>query len=135
MIAAPVVTVPPPDVNVPAPPVCPVVHVTTTVVTFAVAVPLPLLIAHTCVGLDGWVSTATAYAPPLATAVLKVKVVAPALTERLLPPLFCSTSPLPVRPETVPPTVYVVEPPVLLSVPLHPKPNRTPTRASGARAR
>jgi hypothetical protein len=43
-----------------------------------------------------------------------------ALTDRLLPPLSCKTSPVPVSPETVPPMVYVVggggvvPPPVLL---------------------
>ena len=43
-----------------------------------------------------------AYAPPLISAVAKVK--APlALMARLLPPLFRSTKPVPLRPDTLPP--------------------------------
>jgi len=38
--------------------------------------------------------------------VVNAKVVALGLTGRLLPPLSCSTSPVPESPDTVPPIVY-----------------------------
>jgi hypothetical protein len=69
-------------------------------VTLAVAVPLPLVTVQ--LWPTGWVSTVTLYAPPLATAVEKVKLVAFALTVRLSPLLSCNTSPVPVSPVTVP---------------------------------
>jgi hypothetical protein len=82
-----------------------VVHVTWTLVTFALAVPLPFVTTQFCAGFEGCVRTVTLYAAPLAMAVVNVKVVAPALTDKLLPPLSCNTSPVPVRPETLPPMV------------------------------
>ncbi len=39
--------------------------------------------------------------------VVNAKLVALALTGRLLPPLSCNTSPVPERPDTAPPIVYV----------------------------
>src|SRR5579863_9867288 len=60
-----------------------------------------------CAGLEGCVRTVTLYAPPLLTAVLKVKLPL-VVMERLSPPLSCNTSPVPERPETVPPMVNVV---------------------------
>jgi len=39
--------------------------------------------------------------------VVNAKLVAPALTCRLLPPLSCKISPAPESPDTVPPIVYV----------------------------
>ena len=68
--------------------------------------PLALITVHTCVGLTGWLSTVTAYEPPLGT--VKLYCVAPADTVRLLPPLFCSVRPEPSSPVIVPPTVKVV---------------------------
>ncbi|HEX8812909.1 MAG TPA: hypothetical protein VF742_13040, partial [Terracidiphilus sp.] len=67
------------------------------------AVPLPF--ATVQFSPAGWVNTVTLYTPPVATGVAKVKLVAFALTVRLLLPLFCKTSPAPVNPVTVPPTV------------------------------
>ena len=73
-----------------------VVQVTWTFVTFEFAVPLPFVTRQVCAGLDGCVSTVTLYALPPARGWLKVNAVAPEVTDRLLPPLSCSTSPLPV---------------------------------------
>lgn len=67
------------------------------------AVPLPLVTVQ--FWLAGWVSTVTLYALPLLTEVAKVKLVAFALTVRLLLPLSCKTSPAPVSPVIVPPIV------------------------------
>ena len=83
-------------------------HVTATLVTFPVAVPLPLATEQVCTGFVGCVKTVTMYAPPLGICVLKVNDVAPAAMVRLLVPLSCRTRPVPVRPEIVPPMVYVV---------------------------
>ena len=90
-------------------------HATCTFVTFPFAVPLPFVTVQTCTGPEGCVSTLTLYALPGATAVENVNEVAPDATERLFPPLFCNTNPDPVRPEIVPPIVYVV---VALPVPV-----------------
>ncbi len=80
-------------------------QVTVTSVTASPAmVPPGLDMPQVCVGEEGWVSTVTRYSRPSVTAVAKVKLPLP-LMVRLSPPLFCSTSPLPVRPATVPPTV------------------------------
>src|SRR5579871_110983 len=76
-----------------------------TLVTLAVAVPLALVTVQ--LWPRGCVSTVTPYALPLVAGVAKVKLVAFALTARLLPPLFCRTSPAPVRPATAPPMVKV----------------------------
>ena len=79
-------------------------QVTATLVTFADAmVPVPPLTAHVCP--DGWVRTVTAYAAPPASLVANVKEPL-AATDRLSPPLSCSTT-VPVSPDTVPPTEYV----------------------------
>ena len=84
---------------VPAPPLA--VQVTTTLVTFADAmVPVPPLTVHVCP--DGWVRTVTEYALPPASFVGNVKEPL-AVTDRLSPPLSCSTT-VPVSPDTVPPT-------------------------------
>src|SRR3569623_2016460 len=85
------------------------VQLMTTLVTAAVPmVPMPPLTTQFCAGDDGWVSTVTAKALPLASGFAKVKVVALAGTVRLSPALFCSTRPVPVRPVIVPPTVKVL---------------------------
>src|SRR4029077_12461186 len=86
-----------------------VVQATATEVTLAEAVPLPLVTTQLCDGLLGWVSTVTAYAEPTFTAVLNVKFPV-AVTDKLSPPLFCSTRPVPASPVTAPPMVTV--PPV-----------------------
>src|SRR5271165_908300 len=78
-------------------------------VTFAVAVPLPLVTVQTCAGFDGWVRTVTLYVLFLAMGEFSAKGPLP-VTGVLLLPLFCSTSPVPARPETVPPMEYVVAP-------------------------
>ncbi len=79
---------------------------TATLVTFADAVPLPLATVQVCP--EGCVSTVTAYAAPLLTAVVNVKPPL-ALTVKFEPPLFCSTTLAPVaRPVSVPPIVNVV---------------------------
>jgi hypothetical protein len=88
-----------------------VVQVTCTDVTFAVAVPDPFATVHVSDGLLGCVPTVTAYAPPLAKAVLNVKAVEPAATVSESLPLSTKTSPVPVRPVIVPPIVNVVVPP------------------------
>jgi len=85
-----------------------VVQATWTLVTFAVAVPLPLVTAQVSAGLDGCVRTVTLYVPPLGIGVLNVKAVAAEATATLLLLLSCSTKPEPERPEIVPPIVYVV---------------------------
>ena len=74
-------------------------------VTFALAVPLPLVTAQVSAGLEGCVRTVTLYVPPLGIGVLNANDVAPDATARLFPPLSCSTSPEPERPEIVPPIV------------------------------
>ena len=86
----------------PEPPL--VVQVTATLVTFAEpTVPVPPLTVQVCP--DGWVRTVTEYAAPLASFVGNVKEPL-AVTERLSPPLSCSTT-VPASPDTVPPTEYV----------------------------
>jgi hypothetical protein len=96
-------------------------HETCTVVTFAVAEPLPFATVQVCEGVVGWVRMVTSKGLALAIAVAKVK--APfALIVSLSPPLSCKTRPVPVRPATVPPMVKVEEddglpdPPELLAV-------------------
>jgi len=106
-----------------------VVHVTWTLVTFARAVPLPFDTTQFCVGLEGCVRTVTLYALPLTIAVENVKVVALALTDRLSPPLFCNANPEPVRPETVPPMLYVTG----AGLVLEPPQDTRMTKASAAR--
>src|SRR5713226_7951711 len=86
----------------------PVVQVTCTVVTFAEAVPLPLVTVQVCAGPVGCVSTVTAYFAPLAREVLNVNEPL-AEIERLSPPLSWRTSPVPDRPEIVPPMVKVAD--------------------------
>jgi hypothetical protein len=78
-------------------------HETATLVTFAIAVPLPLETVQVCP--EGWLDTVTAYAEPEFTTDEKANDVALAATLRLLPPLFCNVSPEPVSPLTVPPIV------------------------------
>jgi hypothetical protein len=82
----------------------PTVHVIWTVVTLAVAVPLPLTTVQVCEGLEGGVATVTLKALPVATAVGKVKGPLAEIV-RLSPVLFCRTIPVPVIPVTVPPMV------------------------------
>src|SRR5215469_49611 len=98
-------------------------QVTCTLLTLAVAVPVPFVTVQFCAGLLGCVDTVTLY-PPL-TAVTNVKGPLP-LIVRVSEPLFCSTNPVPVSPVTVPPIVKVVgfpppppPPPELLFTPLH----------------
>jgi len=74
-----------------------------TLVTFAAAIPVPLVTVQTSAA--GWVSTVTLNGWPLVTEFVKVKLVAFALTVRLLPLLSCKTRPEPVSPVTVPPMV------------------------------
>src|SRR5690348_9401751 len=99
-------TSPLPDSPETVPPIVYVVvlHVTLTLVTFALAVPLPFATLHVCAGLFGWVRTVTLYVVPAASAAVNVKLPFE-LTARSLPPLSCRTSPDPDRPETVPPIV------------------------------
>ena len=79
-------------------------QVTATLVTFAEPmVPVPPLTVHVCP--DGCVFTVTAYAAPLASWVGNVKEPL-AVTDRLSPPLSCSTT-VPDSPDAVPPTEYV----------------------------
>jgi hypothetical protein len=80
----------------------PTVHVIWTVVTLAVAVPLPLTTVQVCEGLEGGVATVTLKGLPVATAVGKVKGPLAEIV-RLSPVLFCRTIPVPVIPVTVPP--------------------------------
>src|SRR3569832_1198016 len=56
-------------------------------------------------GPVGWVRTPTLYIPPLNTGVVNEKDMAPAGTVVSLPPLFCSTRPVPVRPVIMPVTL------------------------------
>src|SRR5713101_4806442 len=70
--------------------------------TFAEAVPVPLVTVQVCAGLVGCVLTVARYVAPRGMAVLNVKGPLTA-TERLSPPLFCRTSPVPSRPTTFPP--------------------------------
>src|SRR5271165_6696298 len=78
---------------------------TATLVTLAVAVPLPPVTVQVCAGFVGCVWTVTAYDPPLATALANLKVVAAAATVKLSVPLSTNTRPVPVRPEMDPPMV------------------------------
>ena len=80
-----------------------VVHVTCTLVTFAVAVPLPFATVQFCAGFDGCVATVTAYALPLAIAFGKAKF--PFALTASVAPLLASIRPVPDNPETVPPIV------------------------------
>ena len=80
-----------------------VVQLTCTLVTLAVAVPAPSATRQVCDGLAGWVITETVYAVPLETAVAKVKL--PFALTASVAPLFPRTSPVPERPEIVPPIV------------------------------
>src|SRR5437588_166906 len=84
-----------------------VLHVTTTLVTLECAVPVPVLTEQVCPA--GCVDTVTLYAPPLGIAVWKVKLLALAETLRLSVRLSCKTSPAPVSPVIVPPTLYVIK--------------------------
>src|SRR5579863_10542651 len=84
------------------------VQVMLTLLTAAPAmVPVPLVTAQFWAGELGAVATVTAYGLPLATPVAKVKVPF-ALTDRLSPPLSFRTSPVPLRPDAVPLTVYLL---------------------------
>jgi len=77
----------------------------TPVTAPAPTVPLPLLTTQLCAGDAGCVATVTAYGAPLAIGVANVK--APlAVMVLLSPPLLRSTRPVPVRPLTLPLTVY-----------------------------
>jgi hypothetical protein len=96
-----------------------VVQATVTDVTFAEAVPVPLVTVQVCAGLLGCVRTVTLYAPPLAIDVTNVNFVAAAATVKLSPALFCKTNPVPVSPLIVPPMVkdplpVPVPPPVVV---------------------
>src|ERR1700736_1601793 len=73
---------------------------------FAVDVPLPLVTVHVCAGPLGWVETVTLYGCPYGIAVLNCVVVLVPLTGRNSVP-FCSTRPVPERPETVTPIAWV----------------------------
>ena len=79
------------------------VQATATLVTLALAVPLPFVTVQVW---PGWRlrEDRDAVGAPLAIAVVNVKLPS-ALTARLLPPLSCKTSPVPESPETVPPMV------------------------------
>src|SRR5688572_8307619 len=68
-------------------------------------VPLPFVTEHTSFAPVGCVATVTAYVAPLATCVENVN--EPFAAASASPPLLWRTSPLPVMPETVPPTVNV----------------------------
>src|SRR6516164_3527050 len=97
-------------------------QVTCTLLTLAVAVPVPFVTVQFCAGLLGCVDTVTLY-PPL-TAVTNVKGPFP-LIVRVSEPLFCSTNPVPLSPVTVPPIVKVVAfppppPPPPLELPFTP---------------
>ena len=78
-----------------------VTHAKVTLITFAVAVPVPLVIVQN--NPVGWVFTVTAYAP--LTFVANVKLVAPLATVRSSPALFCNTNPVAESPVIVPPIV------------------------------
>ncbi len=93
--------------TVPEMPNTPVTQLIATLVTLADAVPLPFVTEQVCCGVEGCVSTVTAYAPPLLIGAANVKLPL-ALTVKLAPALFCSTTLAPVaRPVSVPPMVYV----------------------------
>ena len=68
-------------------------------------VPVPPVTVHVCEGDDGWVPTVTAYAAPLASAVLNLNAPLALTTSVSLP--FFSVSPVPESPVTVPPIVKV----------------------------
>ncbi len=81
-----------------------VVQLTWMPVMFALAVPPPPVTTQFCKGAEGCARTVTLYVAPLAMDVAKVKLpFAP--TGRLSPLLSCKTSPVPERPDTVPPIV------------------------------
>ena len=87
------------------------------------APPVKVQVSH---GVVGWVFTVTTYGDPLATAIGNSNVPL-AITGSVSPPLSCSTSPLPVRPDTVPPTAYAAVThetltDVTLAVPMMPVP-------------
>jgi len=78
---------------------------TATLVTFAVAVPVPPVTEH--VSFGGGVVTVTAYAPPLAIFVPKVKLPFAETVKESVPLLDRITDVPLARPETVPPIVKV----------------------------
>ncbi len=81
-----------------------VTQVTSTPVTFAPATVLALfLMVQVWLGTEGEVLTVMLYSAPSAMAG-NVKGPLPEIA-RLLPPLFCSTKPLPTSPETLLPTL------------------------------
>ena len=67
-------------------------------------IPVPFATVHVCDGDVGWVFTVMAYALPEAIGVPNANEVAPAGTARSACPAIESTSPVPARPLTVPPT-------------------------------
>ena len=91
----------------------PLTQVTATLLTAALARPLPFCTEQ--VWPAGWVSTVTAYGAPAATGAAKLKTPL-AGTARLFAPLFCSTRPAPVRPLTMPPMAKVEKPPGVVTV-------------------
>src|SRR5271165_2920799 len=92
-------------------------HVTVTLVTLAVAVPVPLVTRQVCVGLLGCVRTVTLNVP--GTSVGKVNCCVPVpVTGRLSRPLFCNTNPEPLKPLTVPAMEYFDEQLILTFVTL-----------------
>src|SRR5882672_3269349 len=87
------------------------VQLTCTLLMFEFAAPLPFTTEHTCAGFLGWARTVTTYAVPGLTGVVNVKGTFPVPeTAKLSPPLFCTTNPDPMRPETEPPIVRPVVP-------------------------
>ncbi len=76
-------------------------QVIVTLVTLAVAVPEPLATWQVCVGLLGCVLTVTLYVPGTSVANVNCCVPVP-VTGRSSKPLFCKTSPVPLKPLTVP---------------------------------
>src|ERR1700743_1797886 len=74
-------------------------------------VPEPLRTVQVWVGFEGWLLTVTAYAALLARRVPNTKSPLP-VKLKPSPPLSSSTRPDPLKPVTVPPTVYF-EPPVI----------------------
>ena len=78
-------------------------QVTETLVTFALpTVPVPFATVQVCEGEAGCVATVTAYAPPAATAFVKVAEPLPD-TMSVSEPLFESARPDPESPETLTP--------------------------------
>src|SRR5215471_18557327 len=78
-------------------------HTTETLVTLAVATPVPKLTVQVWLGPEGWVKTVTLYAPFTGTRVGNVNVPFFVIA-RLSPPLFCRTKPVPpAYPDTEPP--------------------------------